>query len=703
MNGIAGNLARMPDDIAAAHAALHHANCGITVADTRKDDLPLVFVNDTLCRMTGHSREELLGRNGRIFQGNETQADYIERMRRAIRDGRNCTVTLHNYRKDGSVWENRLTLEPIHDSDGVLTHYIGIHVDITRERELHHVECRAEHLLETTDEGVIITDTRKRIQQVNRAFTEITGYSEEEVRGKTHALLSSGYLDRTFYQKLWQSVARNGHWRGELWNRRKSGEPYAESLSMRAVHDREGRLINYIGTFADITRLKNSEAEMERLIHYDPLTELPNRLLLISRIEHAAEQHQDDETGIGILFCNLDRFKIINESLGHRAGDEVLLKMKSRLRACLRAEDTLARPGGDDFVAMVESVADHRDLARLAQALIESASEPMQLSSGQEVVVGLSVGISLSPGDGTDAGTLIKNADTAMHVAKKHGRSTYRFYTAGLTRAARQRLALEGKLRRAVEEGAFTVHFQPLMCLDTGRITGAEALARWPHPEDGLIPPDRFIPLAEETGLIIDIGDTVLRAACQAATEWHTSGLGDLSVAVNLSGRQFRHGDLGDRIAAILDETKFPHARLELEITETVLMEESDHSLNLLRDLKALGVRLAIDDFGTGYSSLAYLKQFSVDKLKIDRAFISDLPGDADSAQIARTIISMGRHLEMEVLAEGAETEAQCAFLRDHGCNSLQSYMVSPPVPADEFLAFVQSRRETAPHVRSFR
>ncbi|TVR57227.1 MAG: EAL domain-containing protein [Candidatus Competibacteraceae bacterium] len=540
-------------------------------------------------------------------------------------------------------------------------------------------------VFENTREGVIITDLTPRILGVNRAYTEITGYPEEEVLGCNPSLLKSGHQDPMFYQAMWQSIHETGHWQGEIWNRHRSGEIYPQLLTVSTVRDGDGRPTHYVGVMTDISQLKQSEERLERLAHYDPLTDLPNRLLLLSRLEHVLERAERYRHKAAVLFIDVDNFKVINDSLGHPVGDALLSALARRLRDRLRDEDTLGRLGGDEFLVVLEDLERVEDATTVAEVLIGLLEQSFVLPSGEEIHIGASIGISLYPDDGGTVTELIKNADTAMYQAKGQGRNTYRFYTASLSAAANHRLALEARLRRALANDEFVLYYQPQIDTNTHDLIGCEALLRWLSPEDGLVPPDRFIPLAEETGLILPLGEWVLRHACIQIKAWLDAGFPPLVLAVNLSARQLRQTDLVDRVAAILQDTGLPPDYLRLELTESMLMEQGDQALAQLQALQDLNLKLSIDDFGTGYSSLAYLKLLPIDELKIDRSFVRDIPEDSNDMEITATIIAIARNLKLRVVAEGVETQEQLDFLKRQGCHAWQGYLFSRPIPAAEF------------------
>jgi diguanylate cyclase (GGDEF)-like protein/PAS domain S-box-containing protein len=575
----------------------------------------------------------------------------------------------------------------VRDDLGKVIGIAGVGRDISEQVRSREKLRLSATVLESTREGVMVTDANGILVAVNHAFTEITGYSESEALGRHPRMLQSGRQERDFYQAMWASIGETGHWQGEIWNRDRRGKIYPEWLTISAVRNAEGETVNYVGVFSDISHIKQSEAKLERLAHYDPLTDLPNRLLLTSRLRHAIDKAERGKTELAVLFLDLDNFKHVNDSLGHPAGDELLRVIAKRLQTRIREGDTLARLGGDEFVVVLETLRRSDEAAMVAQSVIQLMEEPFMLPGGHEIYIGVSVGISLYPDNGQDATQLIRNADTAMYLAKSQGRNTYRFYTSALTAAANQRLNLESKLRRALERGEFVLHYQPQVSIPDGRIVGMEALLRWHHPEEGLIPPLRFIPLAEETGLIQPIGKWVLRTACAQLRAWVDQGMPLLTMAVNLSPRQFAQPDLVEQVREALEFGELPAQYLELEITESAIMDSGEKARTTLKALKDLGITLSIDDFGTGYSSLAYLKQLPIDKLKIDKSFVDGIPDDRNDAAITATIISMAKNLNLSVLAEGVETEAQRHFLSEPGCDAYQGYLFSRPLPAADIAA----------------
>ena len=547
-------------------------------------------------------------------------------------------------------------------------------------------------VLESVGEGVMVTDLNSLIVSVNRAFTTITGYTGDEVLGRNPGLLRSGREDQAFYQAMWKNIKETGAWQGELWNRRKNGEFFPQLLTISTVYDSEGLPGNYVAVMTDLSQLKASEAKLDHLVHYDPLTALPNRQLTQSLLAHALVAADRHNQHLAVLYIDLDRFKNINDSLGHPAGDELLVALTRRMEAHLQGEGILGRLGGDEFLLILEDLQRPEDAAGIAKNLIGLLDQPFHLHGGHEVFVGASFGISLFPDDGTSATELIQHADVAVYQAKESGRNTFAFYTPALTQVANDRLDMEARLRHALALGEFLLHYQPQIDFQSGELIGCEALVRWNSPLQGLVSPARFIPLAEETGLIVQLGEWVLREACLQARAWLDAGMPHLMMSVNLSARQLQQPDIVDRVAAILEETGLPAELLKLELTESMIMGHGEEVVVLLQSLKALGIRLSIDDFGTGYSSLAYLKRFPIDELKIDQGFVRDIPNDSNDNQIAIAIIGMAHGLGLKVMAEGVETEVQRDFLMKNGCDAFQGYLFSRPLPVEEFTRFVGVR-----------
>lgn len=535
-------------------------------------------------------------------------------------------------------------------------------------------------------QGIIISDINNCIIRVNQAFTELTGYTVTEAIGKNPSFLKSGRHNADFYRGMWHCIENSGMWQGEVWNRRKNGEIYPEWLTITSVKS-NGIITHYIGSMTDISDYKTAEEQIRQLAFYDSLTGLPNRRLLLERLHHGINNCLRNDNQMALMMLDLDRFKPVNDSLGHLAGDDLLQQVANRLLKCLRNADIIARLGGDEFVVLLENITHADDAAHVAENIIAELKEPfyLTLAPKYEVRIGVSIGISVYAQHGNTPELLLDHADAALYKAKDNGRNCFAYFSEDLTIAARNRIELESRLRQMLEREELQVHYQAQVDLASDQIIGAEALVRWKNPVEGFTSPGQFINFAEETGLIDIIGAWMLRETCRQGKQWLDAGLLPLVLAVNVSPRQFQHNDITHLVAQVLEETNFPPAYLELELTESGLMNNQHKARLILENLRQLGIQLAIDDFGTGYSSLAYLKHFPVSTLKIDKSFIDDIPGQPDDMAIAATIISMGHILGFKVLAEGVETPAQLDFLRAKDCDRYQGYIKSKPLPAKEF------------------
>jgi diguanylate cyclase (GGDEF)-like protein/PAS domain S-box-containing protein len=532
-------------------------------------------------------------------------------------------------------------------------------------------------------EAIVIADPDSNILEINQAFARITGYSRDEVVGRHIRLLKSGRHDQPFYAAMWKRIERDGSWEGEIWNRRKNGDIYPALLSIVAVRDMRGELTNYIAMTVELSQHKKTEALLEQLRTFDALTGLLSRDAWLSAMDRATANARGTSRRFAVLEIGLDRFKMINDSLSHAVGDQVLVEAAERVRSQLQRHDTAARPSGDRFSILLEDIESAQNAGIICEKLLAAFLLPFNID-GHALHVSASIGVAIYPGDGESPGVLQSNAETAMYRAKEDGRATYHFYSADMNLEGVRLLALETLLRQALAKSEFSLVYQPQVNVADGYLVGVEALLRWNNPELGSVSPIQFIPMAEETGLIVPIGDWVLHTACIQARHWLDAYGVTIPVAVNLAARQFRKQDLLARIQETLDATGLPSSALELEITEGSLISDPAGAVDVLRGLRAMGVRTAIDDFGTGYSSLAYLKTFPLDRLKIDRAFVRDLPDNISDMAIARAVVALGRNLNMEVLAEGVETKAQSDFLAEIGCHVIQGYYYGKPMTPEQ-------------------
>ncbi|UVL84180.1 EAL domain-containing protein [Pseudomonas sp. B21-028] len=542
---------------------------------------------------------------------------------------------------------------------------------------------QAAAVFDCTREGVLVTDRSGLIVHVNRAFMAITGYDRDEVLGRRPNLFKSGRHGPDFYRQMFASLSGRGEWSGEIWNRRKSGEIFPQWQTIRALVDDNGQVSQYVAVFSDISAIKNSQHELAYLAHHDPLTGLPNRMLFSDRAEQALASAQLHKRGCALLLVDLDHFKNINDSLGHAVGDELLKGVAERFQELFVPGVTLARLGGDEFAVLVENCSQPGQAAVLAQRILDALKEPLRLDS-HALFINASIGISLFPGDALSAGQLLRNADSALFKAKSAGRDGYALYTEELTAHAQQRVEIAFELRRALAQQELRVYYQPVHDLASSRLIGVEALVRWEHPVRGLISPAEFIPIAERTGLIAQVDGWVMAQACRQMCEWQQAGMALTFVAVNISSRLFAHRELYEQVSQVLHETGLDPAFLELEVTESAVMEDPEVALEQMHRLRELGVRLAIDDFGTGYSSLLRLKRLPVQKLKIDQGFVAGLPWDEDDAAIVRVIIALAYSMGMQVHAEGIEQREQARFLLEQGCGMGQGYWFGRPMPAQQ-------------------
>lgn len=672
-------------------AALAAAANAIVIADRQAI---VQWANPAFSRLTGYSLEETVGTHIRdLVQSGEQGPEFYGKLWGTILAGKVWQGEIVNRRKDGSRYPEEMTITPVCLEGREITHFIAVKQDISERKRTEEQLREAATVMSNTHEGVLITDTVPNIIAINNAYTTITGYTEAEAIGHNPSMLGSGRTDKAFYQAMWKEILDHGYWQGEIWNRRKSGEIYPQLLTINSVYNDKQEPVRYIGVFSDITQLKENQAQLEFMAHHDPLTRLPNRALVESRLQQEIEQGHRHSLRSGVLFIDLDHFKPVNDSFGHLVGDELLCAVAERLGQRLREGDTLGRLGGDEFILLLSMLHDPQDAAVVARDLIIALNEPFILPDGQEVFIGGSIGISLFPQDGETVSELMKNADAAMYLAKENGRNQFSFYTKELNADARNKLSMENDLRRALLQNELTLHYQPKADLRSGRIVGAEALSRWQQADGSWISPAQFIPIAEKSGLILDLGNWVIEQSCRQIRAWLDDGLQDTCVAINISARQFRSGNLDHLLAEAIERHGIEARHLEIELTESMLMQEPDRAIETMHKLKRLGVKISLDDFGTGYSSLAYLSRFPIDTLKIDQSFVRGVPSVADDAEIASAIIGLAHRMKLRVVAEGVETADQLTFLRSNDCDEIQGYYFSKPLPAAGFAEMLRGGR----------
>lgn len=651
----------------------------------------IVWANPAMSRLSGYKYTELIGKTPNLWNSLSHDKALFEGLWKTILSGETWKSELINCKKNGDKYLEEQTITSVSNERGEISHFVSIKRDITKRKESEAKNLQAAQVFEHSIEGILICDSQNNIIRVNPAFSKITGYSEHDIIGKKPSILKSGQHDEEFFSDMWNHLNKSGVWQGEVWNRRKNGETYPELLTISTLKDNSDCIVEYIAIFADITDRKQDAEQIRRLAYYDSLTNLPNRALSHEILKNALALNNTANQLTGILNIDIDRFFNINETMGHDAGDQLLQIVARRIIRCNSEMEQTARISSDEFTIICPDISTPNALAKKAQKILNSIAEPIMLNK-QEVFVTASIGISLAPTDGDNDAILFRSAESARNHAKREGNS-YQFFNDEINTQGFEQLVMKSSLRRALERNEFQLYYQPQIEISSGRIVGAESLIRWMHPDLGLVSPNKFIPILEETGLIIEVGEWVLKQACQQNKEWQTKGFTPIQIAVNLSPRQFRQKNLLSSIKTVLDETKLSAQWLELEVTESSIMDNPEEVADTLQSLHQLGIKLAIDDFGTGYSSLNYLKIFPIDVLKIDRSFIRDITFDKDDETIVKTIIAMGHNLGLKIIAEGAEEKAQLDIIKQYNCEWYQGYYCSKPIPANEFEQLLRDNR----------
>ena len=660
---------------------------GIWIIDRHSDTQ---FVNKRMAEMLGYKTKDMHGQPIFGFM-DETGVDAFKRSLQRRRDGISENHDFELQHKNGELMHVTMASAPIFNSqneyDGVI---VGV-IDVSWQRKQELKLKMLSSAVEQSGTMVMITNQQGDIEYVNPKFCEITEYDKDEAVGQNANFLRSSDMDAEALADLWAKITSGIDWHGELHTKKKSGELFWSLMSISAINDEHGQVSHFVTVIEDVSQLKEARLQMEQLAYIDSLTGLANRLLFRDRLEQALKSVQRNKTHAALLYLDLDRFKRVNDSLGHDVGDALLMKVAERLRQCVRHQDTVARMGGDEFVVLLTDVDEMSGASSVAIKVLKVMAEPMKLLT-HEIIITPSIGITLAPHDSLNADILLKNADLAMYRAKSLGRNNYQFFTQEMNSKILENLLVEEELRKALDQDQMILNFQPQIEIESGKLIGIEALVRWQHPEKGLVSPDDFIPVAEETGLIVELGEWVLLTACRNVRNMEASGFPSIKLAVNLSARQFKDPNLIDMIQNVLDKTNFKPIQLELEITETMLMENLDYAIDVLKQIQALGISLTIDDFGTGYSSLSYLKQLPINSLKVDKSFIMDIPYDENDMEITAAIIAMAHKLNLEVVAEGIETDEQWEFLKRNKCDTGQGYLFSKPLAAEPLLEQFSSK-----------
>lgn len=637
-------------------------------------------VNQKLCEIVGYTRDVLLTKTFQDITYKSDLGSDLELFQETLAGKRDAYTIDKRYIKESGeqIWV-RLTVSLVRSDNGTPLYFISVIEDINGRKQSEEKLREAAAVFRSTGEGVMITDKKGTILDVNEAFTKITGFLREEVIGQNPQLLNSGRQDNQFYINMWDQLIEHGHWYGEIWNRAKNGAIYPEILTINSLKSEDGKVTGYVGVFADISSLKATEDRLSYLAHHDPLTNLPNRLLFRTRLIHSLAVAKRQEYKIGVVFLDLDHFKNINDTLGHSVGDQLLIESAQRMKVHIREGDTIGHISGDEFCLIFEGIKNTQNMAPLIEKLLRVFDDSFVVNDNV-MHISASVGVAIYPDNSQDPDELLSFADAAMYEAKEAGRNTYQFYSKAMTEQALEYHLVQSSLKNALERSQFFLVYQPQVDLDTNALVGLEVLIRWQHPEQGMIPPAKFIPIAEQSGFIRELGVWILRTACIQGKVWLDEEREFGRMYVNIAGPQLHDDGFFEQVLECLAETKFPANRLGLEVTEGFVMGASKHAVDTLLKLRDLGIELAIDDFGTGYSSLSYLKSLPINKLKIDQSFIRDIPVDSNDMAIAEAVIAMGKALNMEVIAEGVEKELQAEFLRSKGCKEAQGYLYGKPL-----------------------
>lgn len=663
----------------------HNSSEGNIITDNKGI---IIAVNPAFIETTGYSEEEVLGKKPNILSSGRHNIEFYINMWATVYEKGQWSGEVCNKRKNGEIYTEWLTITATTDEDGKITNYIGIFTDISVNKK-NRIDIRLyERVFNNSSEGIMITNSKGIIVSVNSSFTRLTGYTQDEAIGERPSILHSGKQDVGFYINMWASIHEKGFWTGEIWNKRKGGEVFPEWLSISTIYDEKGETINYVGIFSDITDKKKSEEYLIYLAHFDTLTSLPNRVLFKERLELAIEYANRYDKKVAVLYLDLDKFKVINDTLGHDVGDYILKQVSERLTHCVRNSDTVARLGGDEFSIILPEIKQQEDARSVARKIFKALTYPF-FYQDQELFITTSIGITFYPNDALSTEKLLKNADSAMYRAKEQ-KSGYQLYSADKDDKPSRERIIEHGIHEALKRDELDIHYQPQIDLKSKNIIGVEALLRWKHPELGNISPAEFIPLAEQTDLIVPIGEWVMREACREQKEWSEKGYIPITVAVNLSESQFMDNNLVPTILKIIKDTQIEAKYLNLEITEIINVYNINKIIQILTELREIGVKVSIDDFGTGILPLSYLKNLPITHLKIDKSFIDDLILDKSNLIIIKAIIEMAHGLNLKVVAEGVESEEQLLYLGNLNCNTVQGYYFYRPMSSsaiEELLA----------------
>ena len=658
--------------------AIENSDNSVVMTDP---DRHITYVNDVFTNTSGYSKEEAIGKNPSILKSGEQEQNFYDEMNITLNRGDKWEGEFVNKRKDGSLYYEKASIVPVY-LDKKLINYLAIKLDITKYVEQRMRLEQSASVFENTEEAIFITDKDNKLISINNAFTNIMGYTEDDVLGKNPKVLSSYKHTKIFYTSMWNHLIDTGLWRGKIYNKAKSGEIIPFWMTIRTIKDKKGQITNYTAVQTDLRELESTQAQADFLAYHDSLTELPNRTNLEGYLKHAIKMAKRNNTMLAILFIDLDRFKIINDSLGHDVGDEILKSVSSSILNVVRETDLLARWGGDEFVLVLESITDTNSPAHIASKILEQIKKPINVGS-HHLNITASIGIALYPENGSDMNTIIRHADSAMYHAKYMGKNNFQYYTKSLSIQSQRKLSIDLEMQTCIENAELFLVFQPQYTLNDKKIIAVETLLRWNNQKLGIIPPDEFISIAEENGMIIPIGLFVFQEACKAFEKLQKAGIHLESIAINVSSIQFQDKTLLKQFLSIAKEANVNPKSIEIEITERCIMQQTEYNISILNAFREEGFKISIDDFGTGYSSMSYLKQLPLDTIKIDKSFIDDITDKNQTHEVVTAIIALSKSLGYTTIAEGIETTAQEDFLSKQGRDIGQGYLFSKPIEID--------------------
>lgn len=672
---------KVQQELLAFKSAVENSDNSVVMTDVERN---ITYVNDAFAKATGYSKEEALGENPRILKSGEQEQSFYDEMNVILDRGEKWEGEFINKRKDGSLYYEKASIVPVF-LDNKLMNYLAIKLDVTEYVEQRMRLEQSASIFENTEEAILVTDKDNKFISANNAFTAIMGYTQEDILGEDPKILASDKHSKTFYEAMWEHLLHKGIWRGRIYNKSKSGETIPFWMTIRSIKNKKGVISNYTAVQTDLRELESTQAQADFLAYHDSLTELPNRTNLEEYLSHALKMAKRNKSTLAVLFIDLDRFKIINDSLGHDIGDELLKNVSKSIQSLIRETDSLARWGGDEFIVVTESVVDKNAPANLANKILQEIKKPIIVDSNT-LNVTASIGIALYPDNGLDMHTIIRHADSAMYHAKNMGKNNFQYYTKSLSIQSQRKLSIDLEIQKCIENSELYLVFQPQYDLKKRKIIAVETLIRWNSPKLGMIPPDEFIPIAEDNGMIIPIGLFVFKEACKAFEHFKKAGINLESIAINVSSIQFQDKTLLNQFLSIAKESDIKPSKIEIEITERCIMQQTKQNISVLNDFRDHGFKISIDDFGTGYSSMSYLKQLPLDTIKIDKSFIDDITDINKKHEVVTAIIALSKSLGYTTVAEGIETKEQEDFLTIQGCDIGQGYLFSKPIEMDTLI-----------------